>query len=83
MVEAGMTPQEALKTATINPAHYFNLDSEIGLIREGFWADLLILDSNPLDDIRNTQRVFAVIKQGKYYGPAELQEIKKRLRGAD
>lgn len=81
MTEAGLSPQEALKTATINPAKYFRLENELGSIKENQWADLLILDANPLEDIRNTQKISAVIKQGKVYGQAEREEIKKRLRG--
>lgn len=81
MSEAGIPNQEILKTATINPAKYFQLDNELGSIKEGFWADLLIVDANPLDNIRNTQRISAVFKQGKFYGPAEREAIRKRLRG--
>ncbi len=80
MTEAGMSPAEALMTATINPAKYFNLDNELGSIKESYWADLLILDANPLEDIRNTQKIFAVVKQGKFYGKNELDNIKSRLR---
>jgi len=72
---------EAIKTATINPAKYFHMENELGSIKENQWADLLILNGNPLEDIRNTQAIFAVIKQGKVYGQNELEEIRKRLRG--
>lgn len=81
MVEAGMSPQEALKTATVNPAKYFGLEGELGSIRESYWADLLILSANPLEDIRNTQKIEGVIKQGKYHGLDELNVIKEKLRG--
>ncbi len=81
MTEAGIPPLEAIKTATINPAKYFHMENELGSIKENQWADLLILNGNPLEDIRNTQAIFAVIKQGKVYGQNELEEIRKRLRG--
>lgn len=81
MTEAGISPAEALKTATVNPAKYFNLENELGSIKESYWADLLILDANPLEGIRNTQKIFGVIKQGKYYNQAMLADIKKRLKG--
>lgn len=81
LVEAGLSPQEALKTATINPARYFKLESELGSIKEGQWADLVMLDANPLEDIRNTLRIIAVVKQGKVFGESELNVIKERLRG--
>ena len=61
LVKAGLTPLEALQTATINPAKYFNLEKELGAVKETMWADLLILDENPLKDIRNTQKINAVI----------------------
>ncbi|MEM6379465.1 MAG: amidohydrolase family protein, partial [Bacteroidota bacterium] len=72
LVEAGLTPLEALKTATINPALYFNLQDKLGRIKENFWADLLILDANPLEEINNTLRINAVIKQGYYQKRAAI-----------
>jgi len=54
LVSCGIPPLEALKMATINPAKYFNMADELGSIKENFWADLLILNANPLDDINNT-----------------------------
>lgn len=66
LAEAGLTPLEVLKTATSNPALYFELQDELGRIKENYWADLLILDANPLEDINNTLSINAVIKQGKY-----------------
>ncbi len=66
LVEAGLSPSEALKTATTNPALYFELEDELGRIKENYWADLLILDANPLENINNTLRINAVIKQGHY-----------------
>lgn len=50
LVEAGLTPLEALKTATLNPARYFGMENELGSIEEGMWADLIMLNSNPLVD---------------------------------
>lgn len=63
-VEAGMTPLEALETATLLPAVYFDLQDELGLIEENMIADLLVLDANPLDAIENTKKINAVIKDG-------------------
>ena len=74
LVEAGLSPLDALKTATVNPAKYFNLENELGTISENKWADLVILDASPLDDITNTQRINAVIKQGKYYNRKDLDK---------
>ncbi len=80
LVEAGLSPQEALKTATLNPARYFKLENELGSIKETMWADLIILTANPLENIKNTQRIDAVLKQGKYYDREALNQIQKKLR---
>lgn len=80
MVDAGLTPMEALQSATLNPARYFEMENELGTIDEGKWADLLILDANPLDDIENTLEINTVIKQGKVYNQTALEEIKDGLR---
>ena len=80
LVEAGLSPLDAIKSATINPARYFNLENELGSIKEGMWADLIMLDANPLENINNTKRIYAVLKQGKYFDRNELDEILERLR---
>ena len=79
LVEAGLSPLEAIKAATINPAKYFNLDNELGTIKEGKWADLIILNANPLEDIKNTTRIDGVIKQGNYFNRNKLDQILERL----
>ncbi|MFY0689285.1 MAG: amidohydrolase family protein [Cyclobacteriaceae bacterium] len=79
LVEAGLSPLEAIRTATINPAKYFNMENELGSIQEDMWADLLILDANPLEDINNTRRINAVIKQGKHFDRNSLDQILARL----
>jgi len=53
-VEAGLTPLQALRSATITPAKFFNLDNKIGTIDPGKYADLVILNSNPLEKIKST-----------------------------
>jgi hypothetical protein len=65
LVEAGFSSGEALRTATLNPARYFNLEAVYGTIGRGKSADLVILDADPLADIRNTRRIRAVIVRGK------------------
>ena len=79
LVEAGLSPLEALKSATTNPAAYFNLDNELGKIAINNWADLVILDANPLDDINNTKQINAVIKQGKYLNREHLDGLLNNL----
>jgi len=80
MSEVGIPNVEVLKAATVNPAKYFGLENELGSIKENYWADLLILNANPIWEIRNTLEIFAVIKHGRYYGEEELDAIKKRLQ---
>lgn len=79
MVKGGLTPLEAIRSATLNPARYFRMDSELGLIRENMWADLLLLNANPLDNIENTRQIYAVFRQGAYYDRAELDKLRLRL----
>jgi len=78
-VKSGLTPLEALKTATLNPATYFNLDKELGWIGENTWADLLILNANPLEDINHTKHIEAVIKQGNYLDRKTLDILLKNV----
>ena len=72
LVKAGMTPLQAIGAATTKPAQYFKLENELGLIQEGFFADLVMLDANPLEDIRNTIKIDAVIRDGKLHDRAAL-----------
>jgi imidazolonepropionase-like amidohydrolase len=78
-VAAGFTPLEALQTATLNPARFFQMQDQLGTIEKGKLADLVFLDANPLEDIRNTQKVTAVILNGKYISKADLQKILQRV----
>jgi len=64
LVEAGLTPLQALRSATITPAEFFNLENRMGTIEPGKYADLVILYSNPLDSIKNTQNIHMVIAKG-------------------
>ena len=62
--EAGLSPAEALATATLNPARMLGLETEIGAIAPGYRADLVVLDANPLENIRNTRKLVWVMKGG-------------------
>jgi imidazolonepropionase-like amidohydrolase len=67
LVEAGLTPLEAIRAATKTPAEFFNLEKEIGTIDIGRKADLLILNGNPLINIGNTADIQTVISKGFVY----------------
>jgi imidazolonepropionase-like amidohydrolase len=74
-VAAGFTPMEALDTATINPAKFLGMDDKLGTIEQGKMADLVLLDANPLDDIRNTQKVAGVVVNGRYLSRSDLDKM--------
>lgn len=72
-VDAGFTPLEALQQATINAAKALNT-TDLGDIKEGFTADLLILNENPLSNIENTMKIDRIVKDGNLYTIPELLE---------
>lgn len=72
-VDAGFTPLEALQQATINVAKALKI-ADLGDIKEGFTADLLVLNENPLSDIENTMKIDRIVKDGKLYTIPELLE---------
>jgi imidazolonepropionase-like amidohydrolase len=74
-VAAGFTPLEALQTATLNPAKFMHMEDNLGAIEQGKFADLVLLDENPLDKIENTQKIAAVILNGRYLSRKDLQKI--------
>ena len=74
-VAAGFTPMEALQTATINPAKFFGKENEIGTVEKRKMADLVLLDANPIDDIRNTQKISGVVANGRYFSRADLDKM--------
>jgi imidazolonepropionase-like amidohydrolase len=67
MAEAGLTPMQILLSATANGAKLMGREKELGQIKEGMLADVLILDADPLADIRNTRKIFRVIRGGAIY----------------
>jgi uncharacterized protein (TIGR02246 family) len=75
LVEAGLTPLEALQAATLNPARVLGLDDSLGTVQAGKLADLILLDANPLEDISNTQRIRTVIADGQLYRRTDLDEL--------
>ena len=75
LVQAGLTPLEALQTATINPAKFFGKEKELGTIEKGKLADLVLLDANPLEDINNTRKINAVVLNGRLLDRAALDKL--------
>ncbi|HEX6982987.1 MAG TPA: amidohydrolase family protein [Balneolaceae bacterium] len=75
LVAAGLSPLEALQTSVINGPAFFGVSNSYGKVQQGFVADLVLLNSNPLEDIENTEDIYAVILQGNVVieGPEEIQ----------
>lgn len=71
----GMTNMEALKSATINGAEYIGMDKEIGSLEEGKLADLIVLEKNPLDDIRNSETVIYTMVNGRLFDAETMNQI--------
>ncbi len=65
--KAGLTPMDAIKTATVNPAELLGKQNQLGQIQKGFLADIIAVKGNPLDDITLLQHVGFVMKEGKVY----------------
>ena len=74
-VSAGFSSLEALQAATINPSVYFGKTTDFGTVEVGKLADLVILEANPLDDIRNTGRIAGVVTAGRYLDRKELDRL--------
>jgi len=72
LVAAGLSPAEALNAATLEPARHLGLEEKLGSIAVGKMADLVLLDANPLDDIRNTRRINTVFSDGRVYDQAAI-----------
>ena len=76
LVAVGLTPFEALRTATTNPALVLGAAGEFGIVAPGARADLLLLDGNPLADVANTERIAGVMLRGRWLAAADLQRIR-------
>jgi imidazolonepropionase-like amidohydrolase len=81
-VDAGFTPLEALATATRNPARYYGALNVTGTIEVGKFADLVLLDADPLADIHNTQKIRAVVARGRYFSRIDLDAMLERVAGS-
>ncbi|HEY6935641.1 MAG TPA: amidohydrolase family protein, partial [Terriglobales bacterium] len=82
LVESGFTPMESLQTATSNPASFLGMESSFGSIEPGKIADLVLLSANPLQDIRNTRKITAVIANGRLFDRVALDQILLNVQAA-
>ena len=75
LVEAGLTPMQALQAATLDPARFSRQSDLLGTVERGKLADLVLLDANPLEDIGNTRRIRAVVTGGRYLPQEALRQL--------
>ncbi len=80
LVQAGLSPLEALQAATLNPARYLEQEDEYGTVETGKRADLVLLEANPLEDIRNTRRIAAVVVAGKLLQKNHLETLLTEIK---
>jgi hypothetical protein len=75
LVGAGLTPLEALQAGTLNPATFLDATDSLGAVAPGKLADLVLLDADPLTDIRNVMKIRAVVANGRYFDRAALDAM--------
>jgi tetratricopeptide (TPR) repeat protein len=79
LVEAGLTPLEALQAATYNAAEFLGMMESLGTVEAGKMADLVLLDADPIKDIANTKKIAAVVVGGKFYSRSSLDEMLAKI----
>jgi adenine deaminase len=79
-VQGGMTPHQALRSATIEGAQYLGFDREIGTLERGKLADLLVLDANPLENIRNSESIRYTVINGRLFDAMSMNELGNHAR---
>jgi imidazolonepropionase-like amidohydrolase len=78
--QSGLTPYEVIRTATVNPARFLDMENEFGTITVGKRADLLLLEQNPLEDLSAFNQPLGVMVRGRWLPRASLQELLSALR---
>lgn len=79
LVESGLTPYDAIRAATVEPARFLNQELEFGRIAPGRRADLLLVDGNPLDDVSQLREPVGVMARGRWYPRQELESMLREL----
>lgn len=82
LVEAGLTPIQALQAATFNAAKFFNQSDSLGTIEKGKLADLVLLDANPLEKIGNTKKINSVVLSGRLFDRNALDKMLAEIETA-
>ena len=82
LVRAGLTPLDALQTATINAAKFLGKLDSLGTVEQGKIADLVLLDANPLEDIGNTKKINAVVMNGRLFDRKALDRMLNQAEAA-
>ncbi|NLK44275.1 MAG: amidohydrolase family protein [Tissierellia bacterium] len=77
LVDAGLTPYEAIKAGTYDAAEFLNILEEAGSVEENKNADLILLDGNPLEDISNMRNIEGVMVRGQWISKSEIENMLK------
>jgi len=75
LVRAGLSPLDALRTATLNPAVFLGRTAELGSVESGKLADLVLLTANPLNNIRAVREIDSVVFNGRYLSRAQIDAL--------
>jgi imidazolonepropionase-like amidohydrolase len=78
--EAGIAPTEILRSATIVPAKFMGVNDRLGTVAEGKTASFVLLRSNPLEDIRNTDQIESVFLRGRYFNRTDLDRLQQDVK---
>jgi hypothetical protein len=79
LVASGFTTLQAMQAATFNPALYMAKLDKYGVVERGHIANMILLDGNPLTDIRNTQKIAGVVLRGKYFSRIDLDRLRSKV----
>ncbi len=81
LADAGLSPLEVLQMTTWNGARFLEREATMGTVEEAKRANLVLLDGNPLDSVQNLHKIFAVVRDGRFYSKDDLESIKEQVAG--